>query len=189
MSRSVPLRRRSPIAALALGLALLLAAGAARPLIAQDADVAAIAAYRLTEAKLDQFTRSTRALMELAKDPAVRARAAAMEAQDDGSDSKSIADVVAQLESIPGYKKAVASSGMTTREYIVFQFAFMQAAMAQAMMEQYGAQAQLPAEISKENVEFVRTHKAQLEQLTAEMKKLQESVEADGAAAEPPPQR
>lgn len=186
MSRSAP-RRRSPFAVLALGLALLLSSGAARPLAAQDGDAAAIAAYRLTTANLDQFTRATRALAELAKDPAVRAQAEAMDAQDD--DANSIADVVAKLDRLPGFKKAVASSGMTTREYVLFQFAFMQAAMAQAIVDQYGDKAELPAEISKENVAFVRANKAKIDQLTAEMKRMQEAAEGSASTAEPPPQR
>ncbi len=184
-----PLRRslrRSPVALLALGLAAVLSAGAARPLAAQADDAATLAAYRLTEAKLGQFVRATRAVVAAAKNPAMQAEMKALGEQDD-DDAESIADVAAKLERIPTFRRAVASSGMTMRDYVTFQFALFQAAFAQAMLEQYPDKAKLPEGISQANVDFVRTHKAQIEQITAELKKMQEDAEEDSTSDEDPP--
>lgn len=170
--------RRSPVALLALGLAAVLSAGAARPLAAQADDAATLAAYRLTEAKLGQFVRATRAVVEASKNPATQAEIKALGELDD-DDSESIADVAAKLERVPTFKRAVASSGMTMRDYVTFQFALFQAAFAQALMEQYPDQAKLPEGVSKANVDFVRTHKAQIEQVTAELKKMQDEDTSD----------
>jgi hypothetical protein len=183
MSRPTPLRR-SPVAALVLGLVLALSAGVARPLAAQGDDAATLAAYHLTEAKLAQFTRATRAVVEAVRDPAVQAEAKALGEQDD-DDAESIADVAAKLERMPAFKRAVASSGMTMRDYVTFQFALFQAAFAQAMLDQYPDKAKLPAGVSQANVDFVRAHKAQLEQITAELKKLEEM----GEETDPPLRR
>ncbi|HEX6630067.1 MAG TPA: hypothetical protein VF048_03210, partial [Gemmatimonadaceae bacterium] len=68
-----------------------------------------------------------------------------------------------------------------------FQFALFQAAFAQAMLEQYPDKAKLPEGISQANVDFVRTHKAQIEQVTAELKKMQEDAEEDSTSDEDPP--
>ena len=184
MSRSNPLRR-SPIAALVIGLVLALSAGAARPLAAQGDDAATLAAYRLTDAKLGQFMKATRAVYALSKDPALQAQAEALEAQGGDDDAETIAEIAAKMERLPAFRNAVSSAGMTMRDYVTFQLAFFQAAFAQAMLDQYPDKAKLPAGISQANVDFVRSHKAQLDQLTAEMKKMQE----DSEPTEPPTRR
>lgn len=187
----MPLARPLPRVARRVSLAALLLAGAglagvARPATAQS-DEATLAAYRLDEATLNKVAAVTRRAMALSQTPAARAELKAAEAREQSDDAdESIAGVAARLERLPFLKQALAESHTTAREFVTFQLSLLQAGMAEALVAQYGDKARLPAGVPKANVDFVRTHKAQLEALGAEMKRLEAATDA-AADDDPPP--
>lgn len=151
----MPTLPRFTVAALA-GAALLLAA-VAPGVHAQDADGAEVKRYVLTEAGLAKYSQAHRNLAAL---PAGRTGSC----DDDSGDSPtSISGMVAKLDATPGAKAAVQSSGMTTREYVVFSMSLLQNGLAAWALDQPGGK--LPAGVSKSNVDFVKKHDAELKRL------------------------
>ncbi len=151
----MPTLPRFTVAALA-GAALLLAA-VAPGAHAQDADTTEVKRYVLTEAGLAKYSQAHRNLAAL---PARSSR----DCDDDSGDSPtSISGMVAKLDATPGAKAAVQSSGMTTREYVVFSMALLQNGLAAWALDQPGGK--LPAGVSRSNVDFVKKHDAELKRL------------------------
>lgn len=156
--------------------ALLLISGVAGALSAQNraatADEREIAAYRFSEATLAKYIQASRALAALPR-PASADTAEDADAEDDddeaGDDDKTIADIAAMYDTIPGARRAITAAGLTTHEFVVFTFTLFQAGMAAFLVEQQGWD-KLPAGIARENVVFYQRHKAELDRLTAEMK-------------------
>lgn len=122
--------------------------------IAQDRDTQEIQRYVLTDAALAKYKAATKKLVVL---PGSRGSC------DDEDNSGTIADLVAKLDSIPGAKAAVTSSGMTTREYVVFSFAMVHNALASWAVSQPGGK--LPPGTSQANVDFYQRHAAEFESL------------------------
>lgn len=156
-----------------------------------DADMAALAAYRLSEAKLDQYVRASRAAYAAMRDPAVRAQLAAWEAEEEADerddDGASIAELVARLDRLPTVKKAIASAGLAPRDYVVLQLSLLQASIALAVLEMPGSDGKLPEGTPRANVDFARKHRATLERIGAELRALGESDDEDPDADEDPP--
>ena len=152
-----------------VGVALLVLAGDSP---AQDADAKEVAAYRFTEATFAKYLRASRALAALAKTMPVDTSGEAREEEDEGdseSGTKSIAEITAGYDSVPGARRAITSAGLTTREFVVFSFALLQAGMAAAVVEQVGWD-KLPPDIARSNVEFFQRHRATLDSAAAELK-------------------
>lgn len=151
------------------GVALLVLAGNSP---AQDADTKEVAAYRFTEATFAKYLRVSHALAALAKSMPADTSADAESEDDEGAaDSDlSIAELTARYDSIPGAKRAITSAGMTTREYVVFSFALLQAGLAATVVEQVGWD-KLPPDVPRSNVEFYQRHKATLDSASAELKR------------------
>lgn len=161
--------------------ALLLTAAAAVALAGRPAearaqdDMATLAAYRLTAGKLERFAQATRNVFAAAADPAVRAQMKQLE--DDGDDEPSIGDLAARLDRVTPVRAAIAKSGMSTRDYVTFQFSLLQASVAVAVMDMQPG-TKLPEGTPQANVDFVRQHKARLDALTAEVKKMEALLKA-----------
>jgi hypothetical protein len=146
--------RQGLVAAFAAALALA-APGLAS---AQGDDAGEVGRYVLTDAGLAKFTQATRN---------VAAVPGACERQDDdGDDLKSIDQMVAKMNSLPGIQAAIQSAGMTTREYVVFMFSMMQSGMASWALKQPGGK--LPPGISQANVDFYDRNAAAMAQLGAD---------------------
>lgn len=122
------------------------------PASAQDADSQEIMRYTLTDAGLAKYSRATR---NIAGVPGACARD-----EDDSEDLKSINQMVAKMNSVPGVQAAVESAGMTTREYVVFMFSMIQNGMAAWALSQPGGK--LPSGVSQANVDFYRKHEAEM---------------------------
>lgn len=137
---------------------------------AATADEREIAAYRFSEATLAKYIQASRALAALPR-PASADTAEDAETDDDaaGDDGKSIADIAAMYDTIPGARRAITAAGLTTREFVVFTLTLFQAGMAAWLVEQQGWD-KLPPGIARENVVFYQRHKAELDRLTGEMK-------------------
>jgi hypothetical protein len=124
------------------------ALGAATPAAAQDRDAQEVSRYVLTESGLAKFAQATRN---------ISAVPGACEREDDDSDDlKSIDQMVAKLNSVPGMQAAIQSAGFTSREYVVFMFSMMQNGMAAWAVSQPGGK--LPPGISQANVDFYKKH-------------------------------
>jgi hypothetical protein len=137
----------------------------AAPLGAQTDD-AILARYRLTEAGLAKFTQASRNFIAVAK-----ADSGALGAEDEGENSKTIADMAALYDGRPALKRAISSAGMTSREYVTFIMSMFQAGMAAWMVEQQGGKFdKVPAGIPHENIRFYQQHRAELERIGEELK-------------------
>lgn len=130
-----------------------------------DADVRAVYNYKLTEAGLRKYATAVRAISALANDPKV---AAQLKAGDDG-DVPTLADLAAHFDRVPRVKQAINGAGMTSLEFATFIMATLQASIAYAGMQAAGGkEAAIPPDISKANVDFVRTHQEELLRLQKE---------------------
>ena len=144
---------------------------------APDRDAQEISRYRLTDAGLAKHAQASRNLGALAKPPPEDC--AEGEADDSDGNDRSLDESVARLDAIEGVRKAIGSAGLTTREYVVFSWSVMQAALAAWALEQPGGK--LPADVSMENVTFYREHAATLRQLGEQTR----AAACDENAAEP----
>jgi len=130
-------------------VAVLLISSGATSAVAQDRDAQEVSRYALTESGLAKFAQATR---NIAAVPGACER----KEDDDSEDLKSIDQMVAKLDSVPGIQAAIQSAGLTTREYVVFTFSMMQSGMAAWAVSQPGGK--LPPGASQANVDFFKQH-------------------------------
>jgi hypothetical protein len=131
---------------------LVCVAVAQQPASAQDADSQEVMRYTLTETGLAKFTQAAR---NVAGVPG-----ACEQEEDDSDDLKSIDQMVAKMNSVPGVQGAIQSAGMTTREYVVFMFSMLQNGWAAWAVSQPGGK--LPPGVSQANVDFYNKHEAKM---------------------------
>ena len=84
--------------------------------------------------------------------------------------ARTLTEMAAQIDARPARAAAVRGAGMTTREFVTAELALLQAGLAYGL-QKAGQLKQLPDEVSKENVEFVRQHEREIEALRAEWEK------------------
>lgn len=133
-----------------------------------DADLKAVSATTLTMPRYKQYLDATVNLANAAaKNPGL-----AEGTKDDGG-GKSIAEQVKALESIPEAKAAITSTGLSTRDYVLTQWALLQTGMAYSMTQQAGASQEdmiKQAGVSKANMEFYAKNEAEIKKLAEEAK-------------------
>ena len=132
-----------------------------------DADLKAVAATTLTMPTYKQYLDASVNLANVAaKNPAM-----AEGMKDSGE--QSIADQVKTLESHPEAKAAIASTGLTTKDYVLTQWALLQTGMAYAMTKGTGATQDdmiKKAGVSKANMDFYAKNEAEINRLAEEAK-------------------
>lgn len=128
--------------------AVVLMSGGVTAAVAQDRDAQEVSRYVLTESGLAKFAQATRNISAVP--------GACEQKEDDAGDLKSIDQMVAKLNSVPGIQAAIQSAGFTSREYVVFMFSMMQSGMATWAVSQPGGK--LPPGISQANVDFYKKH-------------------------------
>jgi hypothetical protein len=141
----------------AIGAALL----ASAPSVAQsvaDSDAREVASYVLTEAGLAKYTQAVKNLAPLAK-----RLSDACKADDDSDNVRSLDDMVARFDAVPGVSAAIRSASLTTREYFVFTLSVFKNGMAAWALDQPGGK--LPPGTSMANVNFYRAHQAAIKRL------------------------
>lgn len=126
-----------------------------------DRDLKEISAYKLTEAGLAKYTQAAQKVAEIEK--STPGRCSADEGDDDDGNGKSIDQVVASLDANAKVRSAIQSTGMSSREYVVFGMAVFQAGMAAWALDQPGGK--LPAGVQMGNVTFYRQHEAAMKKL------------------------
>lgn len=122
-----------------------------------ERDTAEINSYVFTEQGLAKFAQATRNLDALEED--------SFNGCSENGSARSLDDAVARMDAIPGVKSAIESAGMSTREYLVFSFAMMQAGMAAWVVNE--TDGELPPGVSMANVEFYTAHQEGLKALSS----------------------
>jgi hypothetical protein len=148
--------------------ALLVALPAAQAKMLPDPDTREVRAYTLTDAGFAKYVKATKALKAAEFENCVAA-----DDDDDGPDS--IASAAAMIDAVPAAKAALQSAGISSHEYVVFAFSLLENGMASYMMQTPGGK--MPDGINPANVDFVRKHSADLQQLANESD--EESCEHD----------
>lgn len=120
-----------------------------------DRDAKEVADYMLTDAALAKYKQAVHKLQPLKEH---------MPKNCDGDEhTTSLSDLAARLDGVPAVKSAIKAAGMTSREYFLFSFSVFQNGMAAWALDQPGGA--LPPGTKPANVNFYRTHKAELEKL------------------------
>jgi len=141
--------------------AVVVALFASAPSFAANAaasDTREIASYVLTEAGLAKYTQAVKNLAPLAK-----RLSDACKADDDSDNVRSLDDMVARFDAVPGVRAAINSADLTTRAYFVFALSVFQNGMAAWALDQPGGK--LPPGTSMANVNFYRAHQAAINRL------------------------
>ena len=91
--------------------------------------------------------------------------------------NQTLSEMAAAMEKEPAFAQALASAGITAREYAKFLFAYLSAGMVAGMMEQ-GVIKEVPKELANsinlENIKFVQAHKAEMQAFQETMKSLEQ---------------
>jgi hypothetical protein len=162
--------RRAPRAlARMVALAALALSAHALPAAAQPgamfASVPELAEYRMNTGDLDRFVRATRALQAL--DEQTLDMDGLIENDPDNLD---IGRVAAAMEREPRVRAAIEGAGMTTREYVTFMLAMLQAVFGSVMVQFGGENAlrDLPEGALKHNIRFFMDNQHAFEALSDE---------------------
>jgi len=124
-----------------------------------DRDTQEINAYVLTESGLAKYSQATRNLAALPN--------RCDEEETEGANS--LDGMVVKGDSVPEFRAAIRSAGMTTREFVVFTWSLFQHGMAAWVLSQPGGK--LPVGTSMANVNFYRAHEAAFKALEKETKR------------------
>jgi hypothetical protein len=146
---------------------------------AADPGAAEIGAYRLSAAALHKVEKAIKGFEAMVgANPALGEKIERLELTDPEDGSPLILDkAVAQIASIPEFKKALASAGMTPREYVVFSFALLGATLAEYGLSQGGTLSSDSPPALAENVKWLKANRAELERFQREMDKLSAKYE------------
>lgn len=123
-----------------------------------ERDSREIGSYVLTDAGLAKYQQAIKNLGPLA-----RGMADDCGNDDDSVGAKSLDEMVARVEAVPGVKAAITSAGLTTRDYLVFTLSLFQNGMAAWALSQPGGK--LPAGTSMANVNFYKAHQTAINKL------------------------
>jgi hypothetical protein len=144
-----------------------------------DPDLKAVGATTLTMPKYKQYLDASVNLANVAvKNPGVAGRM-------EGSGEKSIAEQVKLLDADPQIRGAITSTGLSTRDYVLTQWALLQTGMAYAMSKGSGlSQDEIvsKAGVSKANLDFYAKNEAEINRLAKEAQARAPQVEEDNDA-------
>lgn len=172
-SRTPSLHVRLPAFVLLALCATRVQAGTPAP-DAADPGAAEIARYRLSVAALHKVEKAIKGFEAMvASSPPLGEKLERLELTDPKDGSPLILEkAVAQIASIPEFKKALASAGMTPREYVVFSFALLSATLAEFGVSQGGKLSPDSPPALAENVNWLKANRAEFERFQKEMDKL-----------------
>ena len=127
-----------------------------------DADLKAVSGTTLTMPKYKQYLDATVNLADVAaKNPGL---AEGLK----GSSEKSITDQVKALESNPQVRASITSTGLSTRDYVLTQWALVQTGMAYAMTKGSPASQEEVIKkggVSRANLDFYANNEAEINRL------------------------
>lgn len=153
-------RLRGLLMAVAIGLLVCFGAHAAAP-AADDPDLQRVANFRMDDQVMAKYIKAQEALMQAARSHPE------LENQEDPSDAKTLDETIARLDKQPVLRAALASAGMSTRDYVLCSFALMQSSIYAWGVQMQGQKmwAKIPPGIPTANTKWVIAHKAELEKL------------------------
>ncbi len=122
----------------------------------------------LTDAESDRMTALSEQIQQLEEEADDESPLG-----DDEGQAQTLTDMASRIERVPAAAAAVRKAGMTPREFATAQLALFQSMMAYGFSKA-GTIKELPAGVSKENVEFLRTHEEEIKALTAEWEKFKD---------------
>jgi hypothetical protein len=135
---------------------LLVAFAPARAYAQSDYDTALLE-YELTTAKVKAWEQASVAAAQ-----ALKGRTDQAEEELDDAD-QSLEEMVARMDAVPEIRRSVHQAGLSTRDYVMIGFVIFQAMMADQILEM-NPQADPPKNLNPANLDFVRTHKAEVQQ-------------------------
>ena len=126
-----------------------------------DRDAKEVGSYVLTEAGLAKYTQASHGMKSvMEKSPET--------CKEDSEGAKSLDQMAAKLDAVPGAKAVMKSAGMSSREFFVFSMSLVQNAMAAWAQDQPAGK--LPPGAQMANVKFYRAHESALKKLGEETK-------------------
>lgn len=154
------IRLRGLLMAVAIGVLVCFGAHAAAP-AADDPDLQRVANFRMDDQVMAKYIKAQEALMQAARSHPE------LENQEDPSDAKTLDETIARLDKQPVLRAALASAGMSTRDYVLCSFALMQSSIYAWGVQMQGQKmwAKIPPGIPTANTKWVIAHKAELEKL------------------------
>lgn len=125
------------------------------------ADHAAIASYRLTMDNVSKAAVAAGKLKELEKDPEFKKIMMSKE------EAQSIQDVIDKMDATPQIRRAVESSGLTSREFMLTVIGVASTRSAAKLTAMGGEAAKAAASLptSPQNLQFYAAHEAEIEKL------------------------
>lgn len=132
-------------------------------------DMARLEDFELTLPRVQKLQVAMRNMEQ-----AVRAKPALENAGGSGNNA-SLDDMVANVERVPEFRRAVKDAGLSTREYVLTTTAVFQAGMAQAVLQTQPANANRDSiiremKVNPKNIAFLKEHEAELKKMEQAMK-------------------
>jgi hypothetical protein len=123
-----------------------------------------LAGYRLTMDNIKQAVAVRDKMKALEKDPKVKA-------QVEDKEATSLDDAIRKLDAVPEAHTAIASSGLTTKDFMftVLQVGYTMAAYRMQAMGGQAANAAARLPTSPQNVQFFAAHQAEIGQLAKDL--------------------
>jgi len=151
-----------------IALVVSLVAGAAYSLGPQATDdtnrkksLHELAAFRLSMEKLSKAATAGKILEELAEtDPSLKGVAEF----DKQKGPQSVDQAVNRIDGHPQAQKAIQSAGLSTRDYVLTMYCFVQSTLA-LLLKEDGGEKRDPPGASEENVVFVKNHLKEINRL------------------------
>lgn len=139
-----------------------------------EKDSAEIQAYRLTLPalkKIEQVYKSLDAMTTA--NPRLQEKLDRLAAAEGDAGPTTIAEAVAKLDAVPEIQKAIRSSGLTPREFVVFTVAFGTAGLGvYAVAEGQPLPPDMPPAVSA-NIRWFQDNRPEIDRVQAEMEKLE----------------
>ncbi|HEX6573406.1 MAG TPA: hypothetical protein VF042_00425 [Gemmatimonadaceae bacterium] len=132
------------------------------PVSSSAEDKAALASYTLDMEKINKLSAFMANAASYRKSHPGEDLEVSLDATDDLDTS------IQKIESNTAAKQLLTESGLTAREYVLLVSAYLGAGMTVTMLDT-NPNAKIPDNVNPKNVEFIRTHKAELDQMKKAM--------------------
>lgn len=142
-----------------------------------DPDTKAYYGYQLTMPKYKKYVAAMVNLINASE------RAPAVDQALETSFNSSIDEAVAHLNRVPEARRGLTDAGLTARDFVLTQGAFVQAGVAYGMIKEQGVSPDSALnimQVSPANLDFFRKNKAEIERLTKEAEAKAPGLKRDG---------
>lgn len=139
-------------------------------------DAKTLATYRLTLPILRKMAQVQENMYNMiVADPSLKTKYANADNDEDDHGPQTIDAMAKRLDRVPEIKRAITSTGLTTREYSVAMLTMFQAAMTLGLMEMDGPvkMKEVPAGVLADNITFLKVNKAELDRMQVRARELE----------------